>query len=214
MYYGPVTDVWSLGILLCKLLGIGHPFIDIDTDTISAAKAKIVGASPAYNFRPEHIVRGGAASLVMQMLEPNPKRRITVSGPLSKRQSGEKYTECQLPDILEHPYLYATRPDPFPFRPPSYSLPSKLQGALPYVVIQDLCFLAYLNKEFFLCETPSRIQDRVYGEEPCWEKRWAKMLCRWKQTEEMDWEDLPFPIKPSECSARLPASFFPTLIPQ
>lgn len=106
--------------------------------------------------------------------------------------------ESQLPKILEHPFLRSTLVDTYPFRPPSYTLPSKLQGSLPFVVIQDLCFLAYLNKEFFLCETTLRIEERVYGEERCWEKRWAKMLHRWKEGEEMDWEDLPFPIKPSE----------------
>lgn len=104
----------------------------------------------------------------------------------------------QLPEVLEHPFLVSERVDPYPFRPPSYTLPSKLQGQLPFVVIQDLCFLAYLNKDFYLCETPRRIEERVYGEDPCWEKRWAKMLHRWKEREEMDWEDLPFPMKPSE----------------
>jgi len=33
----------------------------------------------------------------------------------------------------------------------------------------------------------------LYGPEPCWEKRWAKMLSRWKKREDMDWEDIPRP---------------------
>jgi serine/threonine protein kinase len=79
MYDGPANDVWSLGILLTKLLSIPHPFIHVETDTESIARTKIVEARPEYHFRPEHIGRGKAASLIMQMLEPNPWKRITVS---------------------------------------------------------------------------------------------------------------------------------------
>lgn len=88
--------------------------------------------------------------------------------------------------------------DPNVFVLPRMSLPSRLQGSLPVGVLLDVCFLAYLNKEFCLCETTARIEARLYGEQPCWEKRWARMLYRWREREEMDWEDLPLSIKPSE----------------
>lgn len=79
LYDGPANDIWSLGILLVKLLGIQHPFIDIDTDTESIAKGKIIKADPEYYFQPEHIGRGRAASLIIQMLELDPQQRLTVS---------------------------------------------------------------------------------------------------------------------------------------
>jgi len=53
--------------------------------------------------------------------------------------------------------------------------------------------LAYSIREFALCETSKAMLDRLYGSEPCWEKRWAKMLSRWKTREDMDWEDIPRP---------------------
>lgn len=79
MYDGRANDVWSLGILLSKLIGIPHPFIDVETDSAKTAKAKIAKAQPEYHFRPEHIGHGRAASLIVQMLDSNPERRITVS---------------------------------------------------------------------------------------------------------------------------------------
>jgi hypothetical protein len=42
-----------------------------------------------------------------------------------------------------------------------------------------------------LCQTSKDIVERLYGPEPCWEKRWAKMLRRWKKREDMEWEDIP-----------------------
>ena len=60
----------------------------------------------------------------------------------------------------------------------------------PYTLILDLCFLAYLNNEFFLCESPCKIEDRLRSFSPSWEKRWAGMLGGWNKRAEMDWEDM------------------------
>ena len=97
----------------------------------------------------------------------------------------------QIPEILEHSFLNDHRADPYPFHIPSYELPSKLYFKLAPSVIQDVCFLAYSNQEFVLCQTSKDIVERLYGLEPCWEKRWAKMLSRWKKREDMEWEDIP-----------------------
>lgn len=71
--------MWSLGILLTKMLAVPHPFIDIDSDTESMAKDKIIEATPEFHFQPHHLGRGKAASLIVQMLEPDPRQRITAS---------------------------------------------------------------------------------------------------------------------------------------
>ena len=62
---------------------------------------------------------------------------------------------------------------------------------LPTDVIHDLCFLAYLNEDYRLCETPKKIAERLESPFPCWEKRWAGMLSAWVKRAEMDWEDVP-----------------------
>lgn len=96
----------------------------------------------------------------------------------------------QILDILDHPYLRTSVQDPPLLIAPSYDLPDDFPAELDPAVIQDLCFLAYLNQEFFLCETPERIRKRVYGTKRCWEKRWAKMLSAWREKDDMEWQDL------------------------
>jgi hypothetical protein len=73
-----VNDVWALGIFLVKTLAVPHPFIDFGKDTESTAKEKIIQREGDFHFRPEHIVAGGASSLVMLLLEPDIRQRITV----------------------------------------------------------------------------------------------------------------------------------------
>lgn len=79
MYDGRANDVWALGIFLMKILGIPHPYIDFAIDTESMAKKKIISGDVNFEFKPEHIGAGMAASLVLQMLEPDVWERITVS---------------------------------------------------------------------------------------------------------------------------------------
>jgi serine/threonine protein kinase len=89
MYDGFKNDVWSLGIFLCKILNIPHPFIDFTVDTESCAKRKISKGKAEFKFRRHHIGPGQAASLIAQMLERKPHQRITVSHfvhvPLTRR---------------------------------------------------------------------------------------------------------------------------------
>lgn len=105
-------------------------------------------------------------------------------------------------DVLDHPFLMPAVMDPRPFVPPPYKLPSKIRKDIPPAVILDVCFLAYLNKELFMCETFWLIEERIFGPEPCWEKRWATMLYQWKEREEMDWEDIAVPPKRRESQRR------------
>jgi serine/threonine protein kinase len=79
MYYGAQNDVWSLGIFLAKILHIPHPYIDFNIDTESNAKKKIVQGIPDFHFEPHHMGPGRAASLIIQMLDPDADERITVS---------------------------------------------------------------------------------------------------------------------------------------
>ena len=79
MYYGAQNDVWSLGIFLAKILHIPHPFIDFNNDNESTAKKKILRGIPDFHFEPHHMGPGRAASLIIQMLDPDADERITVS---------------------------------------------------------------------------------------------------------------------------------------
>lgn len=91
-----------------------------------------------------------------------------------------------------------SRMDPYPFVPPPLKLSSKIRKSIPAAVIMDVAFLAYLNKEFVLCESFWLIEQRIFGSEQCWEKRWTTMLFQWKQKEEMDWEDIAVAPKRGE----------------
>lgn len=87
------------------------------------------------------------------------------------------------------------KPDPVPQRIPSFDLPRNLSPPFAQSIVSDLCFLAFLNDDFRLCETPKKIEDRLESPYPCWEKRWAGMLSAWNKRAEMDWEDV---VKVSE----------------
>lgn len=79
MYHGAQNDVWSLGISLAKILHIPHPYIDFNKDNESTAKRKIAEGIPDFQFEPYHMGPGKAASLIVQMLEPDANQRLTVS---------------------------------------------------------------------------------------------------------------------------------------
>lgn len=99
-------------------------------------------------------------------------------------------TDSQIPQVLNHPYL----DDPGIIPPatiPPMRLTSKVSRPVSQAVIQDLCFLAHIQGRFVLCETSKKVEQRLYGREPCWEQRWAVILAGWEQRAEIDWEDLP-----------------------
>jgi serine/threonine protein kinase len=91
MYYGAQNDVWSLGIFLAKILDIPHPYIDFHIDTESTAKRKIVDGVPDFHFQSHHMGPGRAASLIIQMLEPDADERITVSHVYRKPADCDRY---------------------------------------------------------------------------------------------------------------------------
>lgn len=177
-HYDPkANDIWALGILLTKILCIQHPYAHsyVD-DTSTTVKRRILTGDAKFHWKTDHLVPGGVAELIMGMLERDPQQRWTITR------------------ILGHPWLRTKYPDLRPFQLPSYEL--KLLHKPSQSVIEDLCFLAYLNGEFALCETSMRIEEHLEGKEPCWEKRWAGMLGSWSQRAEMDWQDIPTAITP------------------
>ncbi len=97
---------------------------------------------------------------------------------------------AKIAKILRHPHLRPIFPDPRPYKTPSFDLPPGVPLPLPPHIIHDLCVLAYFNQEFQLCETTLRIEERLASDYPCWEKRWAGMLCAWTKRAEMDWADV------------------------
>ncbi|CAD6587454.1 MAG: hypothetical protein TREMPRED_004760 [Tremellales sp. Tagirdzhanova-0007] len=162
--YDPkANDVWALGIIFIKLLGLPHPFVssavDIKDDSIKF-RERIANCLPHFDWQPEDWGAGGKAELVMGMLCRDPDMRWTASHP---------ELDCQLPSMM--------------FR-------STISPPWSYTLILDLCFLAYLNDEFYLCESPRKMEDRLRSLSPCWEKRWAGMLGGWNKRAEMDWEDM------------------------
>ncbi|OCF58019.1 CAMK/CAMKL protein kinase [Kwoniella mangroviensis CBS 10435] len=177
LYDPKPNDVWSLGILAMKLLGIPHPFTrHRPQEESSAIKQRIIEGRARFRFGSDDSLPGGIAEVIMGMLELEPEKRWTIS------------------QVLQHPSL-----QPFQAEPRPFSLPS---GDLSYMhkvdpsVVDDLCFLAYLNNHFYLCESPLKIIQRLQGEHPCWEKTWASFLAAWSKRAEMDWEDIPKTITP------------------
>ncbi|WVQ94621.1 hypothetical protein IAU59_001701 [Kwoniella sp. CBS 9459] len=177
MYDPKANDVWSLGIILLKLLNFPHPYSLSDPDeTSTMVKQQIIGHSPYYRFPRKAKQPGGVAELIMGMLERDPKKRWTI------------------PDILRHPFLRTKFPDPKPFTVPPQNL--NFMHRIPITVVEDICFLAHLNGEFALCETTRKIEHKLTGKTPCWEKQWAGMLGDWSKRAEMQWEPIPVAITP------------------
>ena len=59
-------------------------------------------------------------------------------------------------------------------------------------VLQDLCFIAYLKREFHIGETPWRIEKmlRARGSRANWAKQWAVYLFNWDREQKGGWEDV------------------------
>ncbi|KAK4687402.1 hypothetical protein P7C73_g2725, partial [Tremellales sp. Uapishka_1] len=171
-YHPAPNDVWALGILLTKLLNIQHPFVfNSDSEESRDVRKQIMHGSPYYCWEGAQLGPGGLAELVEGMLKKDPKSRWSI------------------PRILKHPYLRPISPDPKPFKPPPFLLPSKTALPVSDNVLHDLCFLSYISGEMQLCESPQRIVARLQSPASCWEKRWAGMLSGWEATAELDWVD-------------------------
>ncbi|WWD16589.1 hypothetical protein CI109_101017 [Kwoniella shandongensis] len=177
LYDPKANDVWSLGILLTKLLQMEHPFADPSgEDTSTTIKRRIIFGDSYFDWRPEDLVSDGLASVIYGMLEPDPRKRWTI------------------PKILQHPWLKPFHREPPLFRAPPWDRPRL--DKIPESVIQDLCFLSYVSEDFRLCQTSKEIQRRLRSNEDCWEKHWARMLSAWRRIAELDWEDIPTAITP------------------
>lgn len=83
---------------------------------------------------------------------------------------------------------------------PPMRLSSRVPRPVSADIVQDICFMSYLNKTHFLCQTPKLILKRLAAREPCWEKQWATMLAGWERSRDLQWEDLP--ILPLHVPAR------------
>lgn len=202
MLYDPkANDVWALGILLLKLLGFPHPYDHGKRDHGSdMVRHNIVHGVLSYDLAS---FAGGAPpgldKVIQGMLERDPKSRWTVSSFISRDSMPN---EEQIPQILEHPALkdqYRHR-DPKPLKVPAsdWMPPAPVHSK----IIDDLCFLEHLNSNFALCETPKKIERKLYGAKPCWEKQWASMLHNWSNHAEQDWQDIPKALetpRPRKC---------------
>lgn len=78
--YDPkANDVWALGILLTKILCIQHPYAhSYADDTSTAVKRRILTGDAKFHWKPDQLVPGGVAGLMMGMLERDPQQRWTV----------------------------------------------------------------------------------------------------------------------------------------
>ncbi|KAK8861502.1 hypothetical protein IAR55_002323 [Kwoniella newhampshirensis] len=176
-YDAKANDVWSLGILLIKLLDMDHPFVSpFQEDTSTTIKRRIICDDPLFAWAQEDLAPGGLASLIYGMLQKNPKVRWTIL------------------QILNHPWLQPFYREPPVFQGSTHA--PKSSGQITEEVFQDLCFLSFIAGEFSLCQTPKSVLYRLQYDKRCWERRWAGMLAAWSKREEMDWEDIPSTIPP------------------
>lgn len=74
--------MWSLGVLLLKMLDLPHPYVDRadPTETTKMAKARIINGDARWQWRDKDAI-SGAADLIQGMMDHNLERRLTV-GPL------------------------------------------------------------------------------------------------------------------------------------
>ncbi len=70
--------MWSLGIILLKLLRLPHPYLHNDSCTSEELKQNIMQGVPKWSWRSRDLRDGGVAEVVQGMLERDPERRWTV----------------------------------------------------------------------------------------------------------------------------------------
>ncbi|CAN6317208.1 unnamed protein product [Urochloa humidicola] len=85
--YGPAADIWSAGVIVYQLLCGRHPFPAPDGTYKGQRNATLQGGAADVERHPWPLISGGAKSLVLAMLEPDPTRRPTAL------------------QLLEHPWL-------------------------------------------------------------------------------------------------------------
>ncbi|WVR03915.1 hypothetical protein IAU60_000914 [Kwoniella sp. DSM 27419] len=177
-FYEPkANDVWSLGILLLKLLNLPHPYqLSYTGDHSNDMKRDIIYGKAVYRLPKEEKGPGRLGELIRGMLEREPHRRWKIR------------------KILKHPYLATSYADPPPFEAPMADR-FPMHRIHPSVV-DNICFLAHLYGDFALCETARKIEARIVGNEPCWEKQWAAMLSAWSKRTEMHPNAIPTAITP------------------
>lgn len=95
--------------------------------------------------------------------------------------------------------------------PPDCHLPEDFASHIPDTVLADITFLSYLNKDFVLCEALGKVEGDIFGEEPCWQKRWAGLLSKWKQSPDTTWQEASRRLPPStsEAANRTPLPLVP-----
>lgn len=79
-WYDPcASEVWSLGIILLKLLRYAHPYVVGHRYSSDELKQSILHGEPKWQFRKEDLRDGGLAEVIHGMLDRDPSRRWTVS---------------------------------------------------------------------------------------------------------------------------------------
>ena len=86
--------------------------------------------------------------------------------------------------------MASDKPERAVWSPPSVKRRWKATQPLLPEVISDLAFLAYLNHEFYLCESFEKIQIALHQNATTWHRLWAGFLSKWNQSLEMEWEDV------------------------
>ncbi|BEI90243.1 uncharacterized protein CcaverHIS019_0303130 [Cutaneotrichosporon cavernicola] len=187
-YDACASEVWSLGIILIKLLRYRHPYVVGDSCSSDELKESILHGKPKWKFRKEDLRDGGFAELVQGMLIRDPRLRWTIE------------------DVLSHPSM--DDPNERSSRAthigPRLGLEWNLKKPVSDGVLLDICFLAQQNKEFFIPENPKKMELALYDRYPHWQQQWATMLSKYeRQREVKEWLDL-FPPTIAERTAEAP----------